>query len=96
MQVVFTLSNSCHLEIANRFGGHWTYVTDSTEFNTLFQMSKDIINEMEEIEAVYIIDSDTGELLAECKPEVDDYHDWDNCDNDCGFDPYLGCYTDDC
>ena len=20
----------------------------------------------------------------------------DDCDNECGFDPYLGCYTDDC
>lgn len=101
MQVVYTLSNSCHLEVVDKYGGHWTYVTDSTEFSTLFQKSRDIINGMygfhtEEIEAIYIIDVDTGEVLAECKPEVEDYGDWDNCDDDCGFDPYLGCYTDDC
>jgi hypothetical protein len=22
--------------------------------------------------------------------------DWDDCDYECGFDPYLGCFTDDC
>lgn len=21
---------------------------------------------------------------------------WEDCDNDCGYDPYLGCFTDDC
>ncbi len=21
---------------------------------------------------------------------------WDDCDNDMGFDPYMGCITDDC
>ena len=26
----------------------------------------------------------------------DDPEIWDDCDNDCGFDPYMGCYTDDC
>lgn len=27
-------------------------------------------------------------------PEDDYYEDWDHLE--CGFDPYLGCYTDDC
>jgi hypothetical protein len=22
--------------------------------------------------------------------------DWDDCNCECGFDPYMGCYTDDC
>ena len=25
-----------------------------------------------------------------------DASDWDDCDYECGFDPYLGCFTDDC
>ena len=29
-------------------------------------------------------------------PEESGEPDWDDCDDDCGFDPYLGCYTDDC
>lgn len=27
-------------------------------------------------------------------PESDYYEDWDNLEM--GFDPYMGCYTDDC
>lgn len=52
----------------------------------------------ESVESVHVIDSKTGELIAECVPEksVDDgYNDWDY-DEDMGFDPYMGCYTDDC
>lgn len=26
----------------------------------------------------------------------DDPEEWDDCDNDMGFDPYMGCITDDC
>lgn len=28
--------------------------------------------------------------------DEDFYEDEDDCDYDVGFDPYLGCYTDDC
>lgn len=52
----------------------------------------------ESIESVHVIDSKTGELIAECVPEEsvdDDYGDWDY-NEDMGFDPYMGCYTDDC
>ncbi|MBQ3641725.1 hypothetical protein II906_07375 [bacterium] len=52
----------------------------------------------ESVESVHVIDSETGELIAECVPEesVDDvYDDW-GYNEDIGYDPYLGCYTDDC
>lgn len=49
------------------------------------------------VDYVHIINSETGELIAECHP--DDHNstdeDWDY-NEDMGFDPYLGCYTDDC
>lgn len=32
---------------------------------------------------------------APCEYE-DDYEEPDDCDYECGFDPYCGCYTDDC
>lgn len=33
-----------------------------------------------------------------CVEEDEDFsEDWeDNCDDDCGYDPYMGCFTDDC
>lgn len=57
----------------------------------------------ETTERVVIWDSNTGEILAECTPDCDsgpievpeDPLDW-NYNEDMGFDPYLGCYTDDC
>lgn len=38
------------------------------------------------------IDMEIGEVVA----ERSDWDEPDNCDDDCGFDPYMGCYTDDC
>ena len=52
----------------------------------------------ESVVSVHVIDSKTGELIAECVPEKssdDDYSDWDY-NEDMGYDPYMGCYTDDC
>ena len=34
------------------------------------------------------------DLYEENYPEDDYYEDWDNLE--CGFDPYMGCYSDDC
>ena len=48
--------------------------------------------EGEDLRWVDCIDMETGEVVAERS-------DWDEpagIDDDCGFDPYLGCYTDDC
>lgn len=52
-----------------------------------------------------ICDANTGEILAECAPDPDyeesnfeneNYDsDW-GYNEDMGYDPYMGCYTDDC
>ena len=55
----------------------------------------------EDVEYVHVINSETGELIAECVPDhedpnEDDYDpDW-GYNEDMGFDPYMGCYSDDC
>lgn len=51
----------------------------------------------EYVQKVVVTDTNTGELIAECDPDRDDktYDDWDY-NEDMGFDPYLGCYSDDC
>jgi len=58
------------------------------------------------IESVHIINSETGELIAECEPdqpskELDDdgwtmYDAIDVADLEMGFNPYEGCYDYDC
>ena len=51
------------------------------------------------VDLVYVIDTKTGELIATCEPDgpipVDDDPDW-GYNEDMGYDPYMGCYTDDC
>ena len=52
----------------------------------------------ESVVSVHVIDSKTGELIAECVPEKssnDDCSDW-GYNEDMGFDPYEGGYTYDC
>ena len=53
------------------------------------------------VDYVHAINSDTGELIAECVPDskVSNENDYDldwGYNEDMGFDPYMGCYTDDC
>ena len=45
---------------------------------------------------IYVVDMDTGEIVASVSES--DYPDCacDYYNEDMGFDPYLGCYTDDC
>lgn len=47
-------------------------------------------------DAVRVVDLTTGEIVLEA--EVGDAEDYEpaDIDDDCGFDPYLGCFTDDC
>ena len=66
------------------------HIGDQFQYNTCF------------VQDVAVVDETTGEVLwnyADCvaggwNAEIEDWH--DDCDNDCGFDPYLGCFTDDC
>ena len=39
------------------------------------------LDELDDVLAPYIFDPNPS---------------WDDCDYECGFDPYCGCYTDDC
>ena len=46
-----------------------------------------------------VCDWETGEVVATVERDNEDFADdgepsW--IDDDCGFDPYLGCYSDDC
>lgn len=47
-------------------------------------------------DAIQVLDMETGEIIlsADVENHLDDEPDW--IDDDMGFDPYLGCYTDDC
>lgn len=45
-----------------------------------------------------LVYAETGEVV-DCSSDWDDYdHDYEpaDIDSDCGFDPYMGCFSDDC
>lgn len=54
--------------------------------------------------APYLSATEREQLISHICPKcqegvfgADDEDDYpDDCDNECGFDPYMGCYTDDC
>ena len=47
--------------------------------------------------SVSLVKDETGEEIAYSDPPEEYFEDEPaDIDNDCGFDPYLGCYTDDC
>ena len=49
------------------------------------------------IEITYAVDCETDELpaVAEGPTATEEWDDW-GYNEDEGYDPYLGCYTDDC
>lgn len=55
------------------------------------------VNPLIGAENVAIIDHMTGEVVWDsCSEAKDEDYEPDNIDSDFGFDPYLGCFTDDC
>ena len=47
--------------------------------------------------SVSLVWDETGEEVAYSDPPEEYFEDEPaDIDDDCGFDPYLGCYTDDC
>lgn len=44
----------------------------------------------------YLVSNDDSEVVVEYDPEGDGNDEPDDIDDDCGFDPYEGCFTWDC
>jgi len=68
--------------------------------NTAFHLAEKLVENDEcFVQDVCVTDTETGEVFWayqwDCK-RIQNYLEPADIDNDCGFDPYLGCYTDDC
>ena len=74
---------------------------DFVPVHVLHDICETLLGNIEGACAVVAVDMDTGEIVADTDTDPDDDY-WDDgcpiddCDDDCGFDPYMGCYTDDC
>ena len=103
MKLTIDYATSCYATIyeANgdswQFGHRFTKLADAIDWARFHIEARPISFE---ISVIYICDANTGEILATCEPETEGptaTEDWeDNYNEDEGFDPYLGCYTDDC
>ena len=104
MQVFHEISNHCAITVVDSFDNHWEWTShQQMPFDKALLVAEDIfagefVFPARDVKQILITDSNTGELLATCAPDADFD---DNCNSwsyneDCGFDPYLGCYTDDC
>lgn len=67
--------------------------SDLLNKDTLHALCVTMLDYVDGASVIEVIDLDTGEVVTnvECY-----FTDDDDCDNDCGYDPYLGCFTDDC
>ena len=101
MKVEITYATLCSATVILKDDTSWTY---NQPFKTLKEAIEWAEAQIEEhlnfinISHIYITDDSTAEVLAECFPdedEPDDYDDW-GYNEDMGFDPYMGCYSDDC
>lgn len=106
MKLEIMYATFCEATVYETNGDSWSY---NYQFKTLKDAIKWAQFQIEarpisfEIKRIYISSCDTGEILAMCTPDdVDEdssdesyWDDWDY-NEDMGFDPYMGCYSDDC
>lgn len=103
MKIKYESGNICQVTAVDALDGHWTLGRELMVDDAV-QCACDIIEgryifRPSQIKKILIVDEETGELLATCipddpKPIEEDYQ--ESFNEDCGFDPYLGCYTEDC
>lgn len=70
---------------------------DEYHFEKLDDAFTFIENEVEENvgNEVDVIDMETGEIIAYCYDDKDP-EDWEDNVDECGYNPYMGCYDYDC
>ena len=85
------------MEVIDAETGDYTPVALFSDFLTaeaLHDLCVALMDNLEGASSVIVLDMDTGEVVAEAAEDEPD-PDW-GYNEDMGFDPYMGCYTDDC
>lgn len=80
-------------------GYDWTTLAefDPAIFDIMVQSGRSVaVNPTMSPETVVIMDCETGEILWDIDEEDEPDYEPADIDDDCGFDPYMGCFTDDC
>ena len=104
MKTTFTILSNCQVTLSDE-NHSWTPEYSFATLEDALAYCEDQIDYRQQATHAFVFDSKTGEVYAECETEEDDYDDYDdwegygedwNYNEDMGFDPYCGCYTDDC
>ena len=85
------------MEICDAETGEYTPVAlwdDMVPADVLHELCVTLLGYTEGASTVVCLDMDTGEVIAEAA-EPDDDPEW-GFNEAMGYDPYMGCYTDDC
>lgn len=105
MKLTLTYGASFDLIITTIYGEDFTYEMNSCTLQDAVDYAEMIFGDETllrsyAVSKVMICDAYTGEICAECEhdpcKEVSSSDEDLNHNEDMGFDPYLGCYTDDC
>ena len=85
------------MEICDAETGEYTPVALWTDIPAvvLHELCVTLLGYTEGASTVVCIDIDTGEVVAEAAEPDSDFEDW-GFNEDMGYDPYTGCYSDDC
>lgn len=84
------------MEICDAETGEYTPVALFADFvpaDVLHELCVTLFENTEGASTVIVVDMDTGEVVAEVAEPYDP--DW-GYNEDMGYDPYMGCCTDDC
>ncbi len=94
------MSTKYSMEVCDAETGEYTPVALFADFvpaDVLHDLCVTLFENTEGASTVLVVDMDTGEVVAEAvEPDYNPYLEPADIDDDCGFDPYMGCYTDDC
>ena len=101
MKTVLTLPNRCMIIFESETGRTYGPIATFENINDALGYAEEEIDVRQQAVKATIIDFDNNNILAECTPSLfqldneDDGFDW-NFNEDEGFDPYIGDFTNDC
>lgn len=97
MKTTFTILSNCQVTLSDE-NHRWTPDYSFATLEDALAYCEEQIDYRQQATHAFVFNSKNGEVYAECEAEEEEFD--DDCDwgynEDMGYDPYLGCYTDDC
>lgn len=95
MTVNFINERHCRI-VFFQDGKTWDEPMPFASLDAALDYCEDVLDVEMQAEEANVIDAFTGEVIAHCASDVNEYYEPTDIDDDMGFDPYEGCFTYDC